>query len=60
MNRIIERLTQCSWLRREQLYSSPFKDEFSIGANTFFLDNKAIQANVSTLVAIHRNAADGF
>jgi type I restriction enzyme R subunit len=59
VNLIIDHLTQCGWMRPEQLYSSPFTDEFSAGPNAVFPDIKAIQTIVSTLVAIQENAAGG-
>jgi hypothetical protein len=44
-------------MKREQLYSSPFTDEFSAGPNAVFTKQQTIQALVSTLSAIQQNAA---
>ena len=57
VNLIIDHLTQCGWMRPEQLYSSPFTDEFTAGPNTVFTEEAAMQALISTLSAIRLNAA---
>ena len=57
VNLIVDHLTQCGWMRPEQLYSSPFTDEFSAGPNTIFTEEAAMQALISTLSAIRLNAA---
>jgi type I restriction enzyme R subunit len=57
VNLIVDHLTQCGWMRPEQLYSSPFTDEFSAGLNTVFTEEAAMQALISTLSAIRLNAA---
>jgi type I restriction enzyme R subunit len=57
VNLIVDHLTQCGWMRPEQLYSSPFTDEFSAGPNTVFTEEAAMQALISTLSAIRLNAA---
>jgi type I restriction enzyme R subunit len=56
VNLIIDHLTQCGWMRPEQLYSSPFTDEFS-GPNTVFIEQQVVEALISTLSAIRLNAA---
>jgi type I restriction enzyme R subunit len=56
VNLIIDHLTQCGWMRPEQLYSSPFTDEFIAGPNTVFTEEAAMQALISTLSAIRLNA----
>ena len=57
VNLIIDHLTQCGWMRPEQLYSSPFTDEFSAGPNFVFAEPAEMQALISTLAAIRQNAA---
>jgi type I restriction enzyme R subunit len=57
VNLIINHLTQCGWMRPEQLYSSPFTDEFSAGPNSVFTEQPTVQALISTLAAIRENAA---
>ena len=57
VNLIVDHLTQCGWMRPEQLYSSPFTDEFSAGPNTIFTEEAVMQALISTLSAIRLNAA---
>jgi type I restriction enzyme R subunit len=57
VNLIVDHLTQCGWMRPEQLYSSPFTDEFTAGPNTIFTEEAAMQALISTLSAIRLNAA---
>jgi type I restriction enzyme R subunit len=56
INLIVDHLTQCGWMRPEQLYSSPFTDEFSAGPNAVFTEEHSVQVLVSTLAAIRRNA----
>lgn len=57
INLVIDHLTQCGWMRPEQLYSSPFTGEFSGGPNSVFAERQAVQALISTLSAVERNAA---
>jgi type I restriction enzyme R subunit len=57
VNLLIDHLTQCGWMRPEQLYSSPFTDEFTAGPNAVFLEQEAIQSLVATLTTIRQNAA---
>ena len=57
VNLIVDHLTQCGWMRPEQLYSSPFTDEFSAGPNGVFTENGTIKSLISTLTAIRENAA---
>jgi type I restriction enzyme R subunit len=57
VNLIIDHLTQCGWMRPEQLYSSPFTDEFSAGPNTVFTEQQTVQALISTLSVIQQNAS---
>ena len=56
VNLIVDHLTQCGWMRPEQLYSSPFTDEFSAGPNTVFTDATALRALVGVLAAVRANA----
>jgi type I restriction enzyme R subunit len=58
INLVIDHLTQCGWMRPEQLYSSPFTDDFSGGPNSVFAEHQAVQALISTLSAVERNATD--
>jgi type I restriction enzyme R subunit len=60
VNLIIDHLTQCGWMRPEQLYSSPFTDEFSAGPNAVFGDQLSLNALISTLSAIRQNAAGAY
>lgn len=57
VNLIIDHLTQCGWMRPEQLYTSPFTDRFSSGPNVVFVEPVEMQALISTLAAIRQNAA---
>lgn len=57
VNLIIDHLTQSGWMRPEQLYSSPFTDEFPTGPNGVFEEQFTVEALISTLSAIKRNAA---
>ncbi len=57
VNLIIDHLTQCSWMRPEQLYSSPFTDEFSAGPNNVFTEPGEVQALISALSVIRQNAS---
>jgi type I restriction enzyme R subunit len=56
VNLIIDHLTQCGWMKPEQLYSSPFTEEFSAGPNAVFTEQQTMQALVSTLSTIRKNA----
>lgn len=56
VNLVIDHLTQCGWMRPEQLYSSPFTDEFSAGPNTVFTDRAALQELLGVLAAVRANA----
>lgn len=56
VNLVIDHLTQCGWMKPEQLYSSPITDEFSAGPNTVFNDEAAIHALVETLSAVRKSA----
>lgn len=56
MNLIIEHLTQCGWMRPEQLYSSPFTDDFTAGPSSVFPDEGALQDLIQVLTAIQENA----
>jgi type I restriction enzyme R subunit len=56
VNLIIDHLTQCGWMKPEQLYSSPFTDEFSAGPNTVFTEQQTMQDLISTLSVIRENA----
>ena len=57
VNLIIDHLTQCGWMRPEQLYSSPFADEFSAGPNNVFTGPGEVQALISALSVIRQNAS---
>ena len=57
VNLIIDHLTQCGWMRPEQLYSSPFTDEFSAGPNKVFTEPGEVQALISALSVIRQNAS---
>ncbi len=57
VNLIIEHLTQCGWMRPEQLYSSPFTDQFSGGPHAVFTEPRAVQALISTLSDVQANAS---
>jgi type I restriction enzyme, R subunit len=57
INLVIDHLTQCGWMRPEQLYSSPFTDEFSGGPNSVFTEPQAVHALISTLSAVEENAS---
>lgn len=59
VNLIIDHLTQCGWMRPEQLYASPFTEEYTEGPNGIFDQQETVQALVATLVAVQQNAA-GF
>jgi hypothetical protein len=56
VNLVIDHLTQCGRMRPEQLHSSSFTDEFSGGPNSVFIEHQAVQALISTLSVIERNA----
>jgi type I restriction enzyme R subunit len=56
VNLVIDHLTQCGWMRPEQLYASPFTDKYSAGPNAVFPEQQAMQALISTLSAIRQNA----
>jgi len=56
VNLIVDHLTQCGWMRPDQLYASPFTDEFDEGPNSVFRDNATLKSLLSTLSAIRDNA----
>ena len=56
VNLIIDHLTQSGWMRPEQLYASPFTDEFAEGPNSVFTDGATLNSLLSTLSAIRDNA----
>jgi type I restriction enzyme R subunit len=56
VNLIVEHLTQCGWMRPEQLYSSPFTDQFVYGPNAVFVEQPTMQALVAALESVRRNA----
>jgi type I restriction enzyme R subunit len=56
INLIIDHLTQCGWMRPEQLYSSPFTDDFAAGPNGVFPDEAALQDLIAVLTAVQENA----
>jgi type I restriction enzyme R subunit len=57
LNLIIDHLTQCGWMRPEQLYSSPFTDQFSGGPNSVFNEHQSLQHLLSSLMAVRLNAS---
>ncbi len=59
VNLVIDHLTQCGWMRPEQLYSSPFTDEFATGPNAVFSDNAVVHELVAVLTAVRENALGG-
>jgi type I restriction enzyme, R subunit len=56
VNLVIDHLTQCGWMRPEQLYASPFTDEFSAGPNAVFVDAPTLQELITVLTAVRENA----
>jgi type I restriction enzyme R subunit len=56
INLIIEHLTQCGWMRPEQLYSSPFTDQFATGPNEVFPEGDMLRDLISILSAVQENA----
>ena len=56
VNLIVDHLTQCGWMRPEQLYSSPFTDQFVYGPNAVFVEQPTMQALVAALESVRRNA----
>lgn len=57
VNLVVDHLTQCGWMRPEQLYSSPFTDEFPAGPNAVFAEDRELQSLLGVLTAIRANAA---
>jgi type I restriction enzyme R subunit len=57
VNLIVDHLTQCGWMRPEQLYSSPFTDEFANGPNAVFTDEAVLQDLIRILTTVQENAA---
>jgi type I restriction enzyme R subunit len=55
-NLVIEHLTQCGWMRPEQLYSSPFTDHYSTGPNAVFPETLALRDLLQVLTAVRENA----
>lgn len=56
INLVIDHLTQCGWMRPEQLYSSPFTDNFSGGPNAVFPEPNEMNSLVATLSAVRQTA----
>jgi len=56
VNLLIDHLTQCGWMKPEQLYESPFTDEFPAGPNSVFPEQGLLQNLVETLTAIRHSA----
>ena len=56
VNLVIDHLTQCGWMRPEQLYSSPFTDQHSTGPNALFTEAPELQALIGVLTMIRANA----
>lgn len=57
VNLVINHLTQCGWMRPEQLYESPFTDDFPEGPNSVFKEDAALSSLLSSLAAVRENAA---
>jgi len=57
VNLLIDHLTQCGWMRPEQLYSSPFTDDFPAGPNSVFSEQGSLQGLIEALTAIRQNAS---
>ena len=57
LNLVIDHLTQCGWMRPEQLYSSPFTDEFAEGPNTVFQEESTLRDLIDVLATVRENAA---
>jgi type I restriction enzyme, R subunit len=57
VNLIIDHLTQCGWMRSEQLYSSPFTDRYSGGPNAVFIDTPDLQDLLNVISNVRENAA---
>ncbi len=47
---------RAAWMRPDQLYSSPFTDEFSAGPNAVFTENRELQGLLEVLSAVRANA----
>jgi integrase len=58
VNLVVEHLTQCGWMRPEQLYASPFTDEFEAGPNAVFSDARSLQDIIGILSLVRQNATD--
>ena len=56
VNLIVDHLTQCGWMQPEQLYASPFTDEFAEGPNSVFSDDDTLNSLLSSLSTIRDNA----
>lgn len=56
VNLVINHLTQCGWMRPEQLYESPFTDDFPEGPNSVFKEDAALSSLLSSLAAVRENA----
>ena len=56
LNLVIDHLTQCGWMRPEQLYSSPFTDEFVEGPNTVFQEESTLRDLIDVLATVRENA----
>ncbi|HEY2470158.1 MAG TPA: DEAD/DEAH box helicase family protein [Terracidiphilus sp.] len=56
VNLVVDHLTQCGWMRPEQLYSSPFTDQFAAGPNSVFSHGPSLQELIGVLTAVRENA----
>ena len=56
VNLLIYHLTQCGWMRPEQLYSSPFTDDFPAGPNSVFCEQGSLQGLIEALTMIRQIA----
>ena len=56
VNLVIDHLTQCGWMRPEQLYGSPFTDKFSAGPNTVFNDEPSLHELIRAITIVEKNA----
>lgn len=56
VNLVIDHLTQCGWMRPEQLYSSPFTDRHSNGPNAVFTLTPDLQDLLNVISNVRENA----
>lgn len=56
VNMVIDHLTQCGWMKPDQLYTSPFTDEFTSGPNGVFTEEQALHDLIGVLASVRNNA----